>query len=1430
VHVIGDSTSLTVRWERDGADPVDIPVTGAPLVLPSRGRAVQKLDRDYPDIAVLTVEAPADHPCVRMDLVRPGHGDQVHAFGYPQEGGSVRLTPVGLTYRGPHGNSPTSFWDLGADTVKPGMSGAAAFHLRTCTVGGIVVASKNTARAEGALVVPWHEVERDLVPVLAANRAFHEVDHRWNDAARMAAGDKERPRAGTGEDRSAGLAAYLRLMAELVRGVPDVPLRVTSAPPAVEVLVRRSSESGQPPFPAVRLAFAEGDCWLTGVPGAGKSRQLREWTLRLCEGLNPAPGGPIPLLVRAADLLACADLPNGDPSPPARMLSGAVNVALKGARIGEAPWLESFLESQSGADSPWLLLVDGLDEIPDARSRRRVLRKLEYSRAAMAWKCRIVVASRPTGAVGDEKGSRSSERGGQGGGTQDGTDDEPGWPGDRYELLGLSETRRDELLLGWFIELGVGSPEQSVQLFTTEVKQKGLDDLIRQPLMLVILAQLFVIERTGSLPGTRVDAYGEIVKQVFGAFRQEADAEADGVNRASAADATGESPADPAADAIYALHARLADPDGLVSQLALARYKGQADDAVEWLAAQTEDLRRRAGHNSRRWALTLADLAPRIPLLAARGHGYDFVHATLYEYLVARALSRDPFERALLLWSVTRRGIAAPGWDLPQLSYYLESQAYTPSSPLADWLYALWRDWPAFHGALVQMLRRDRWATCASVASLAWRHIPVAPVVADAVRRELTAVVRVGRGRKWATGKPWKKLRATAADAVIAATYLAMLADPVGCDELARAAADPDIGELRITAARHLIALGDLRAGDLYAAAVAAAVESPIPFERPARNADLSDYAQEMFRRRQLALEFTRTRNPKATEVLRIFLTDDRFDAKTRGYLYEDLVGGPGPDPFCADACATLLAEFAPGSEAERYGRRKAVTHIATMADPGSADRLVVIASATTVPPALRLGAALQLARRADRRAAEPLVSMLADQASIRDHLPAAWALAEIGDMRAVRELTRFTGLDPRIWAGTWRRLAAGIAKSGNAGSLEVLTALATAPAIPVDYQLHVLLALCESGHRAALDIAEAIAPGCPKQSGFLLFALADALATHHDPRFIRLLETWASQADSASPDEAAQKDWAAAIAAEPTGILGTGLYAAVAASQRLPLSVRSRALWNMIEADHPESMPSLLNMLPELTRDMTGKAPEGFPGAVVDFLADHGTPEAVPYLVSQICDPSTSEERRDRAVKVLTEMECPEAYDALALIARSLTSKDGYGAYAYYNKFTIGRRLISLRHQEAAEIITAWIDADRARHFAIDEYLLDMLLELRAPGAADVIDEMVRQQLPFTGDIWSTHPPTQPHWSRAIETLASLEQHGADVLARWTLDDSFGISDRVEALLALRALGDGRAVELRDALFAGGSLKFSTRRRVQAAFHEGQRPPSVNS
>ena len=182
VHVIGDGPALTVRWERGGQQPVEVPVTGRVLVLADRGRPIPALDRDYPDIAVLAVGGLDGHPCVGIDAEWPSHEDGFQVFGYPSEGGAVQLTPARLTYRGTKGVLPATFLDLASDTVKPGMSGAALLNLRSGAVCGVVVASKHPAQPDGALAIAWSAIDTDLGAVLAANRAFHLQDRRWNAA------------------------------------------------------------------------------------------------------------------------------------------------------------------------------------------------------------------------------------------------------------------------------------------------------------------------------------------------------------------------------------------------------------------------------------------------------------------------------------------------------------------------------------------------------------------------------------------------------------------------------------------------------------------------------------------------------------------------------------------------------------------------------------------------------------------------------------------------------------------------------------------------------------------------------------------------------------------------------------------------------------------------------------------------------------------------------------------------------------------------------------------------------------------------------------------------------------------------------------------------------------------------------------------------
>lgn len=189
MHVAGKSDGsnevsdgLEVLWRRDLQDDVKVPVSGVVAKLDDRGRPIENLDWDYPDIVVLEVADLTDHPCVKLDPRRPLRDDTFQIYGHPREGGAVELTPAMLTYRGIHGYAPRDYLDLASDQVKPGMSGGALLNLHTGAVCGVIVASKNVAAPDGALAVPLSNIEQDLLRVIDANKAFHIEDTRWDDA------------------------------------------------------------------------------------------------------------------------------------------------------------------------------------------------------------------------------------------------------------------------------------------------------------------------------------------------------------------------------------------------------------------------------------------------------------------------------------------------------------------------------------------------------------------------------------------------------------------------------------------------------------------------------------------------------------------------------------------------------------------------------------------------------------------------------------------------------------------------------------------------------------------------------------------------------------------------------------------------------------------------------------------------------------------------------------------------------------------------------------------------------------------------------------------------------------------------------------------------------------------------------------------------
>jgi len=204
----------------------------------------------------------------------------------------------------------------------------------------------------------------------------------------------------------------------------------------------------------------------------------------------------------------------------------------------------------------------------------------------------------------------------------------------------------------------------------------------------------------------------------------------------------------------------------------------------------------------------------------------------------------------------------------------------------------------------------------------------------------------------------------------------------------------------------------------------------------------------------------------------------------------------------------------------------------------------------------------------------------------------------------------------------------------------------------------------------------------------------------------------------------------------------------------------------------------------------------------ILTYLAARNRPEAVPYLEAIARNQGRYILRPEDAVKALITMDDATAADALAALAPSLPDDSLY---------RVAKRLTDLGHEKAAEVLCGWIDTYRPRrHSRAPYWMMNLLLKLRVPRAADLIDHDVVAQFSDGDRLLDLN------WSipDAIKALTGLGRPGADVLTRWAQDDHFPHKDRIAVLDALDSLGDKRGTTLRDAMPQGRKKRWSRWKR----------------
>lgn len=348
-------------------------------------------------------------------------------------------------------------------------------------------------------------------------------------------------------------------------------------------------------------------CLLLAGPGGGKSTLLRAHLAESAASwLNGGTGKTTPVIVSARELAGV------DPLPLA--LAKAATSALRQFGLLDELTAE-FFRHQSGTGVPWLVLVDGLDEIPDADTRGEVLRILASVTPEEPTLYRFVVATRPL-------------------------------PAGEIEALG-PKTPRYELLPFSFDDLvsyaercfrGLDDPRRHAGEFAAALRRSRLDVLACTPLMASMLCQLYKADPARPLPHGRAGAYEAFVELVY---EQNA-----GRNIRSAHDEAIRRLKDPFQVPKHHEAAERAAREAvdhlpeLIDYLAYSRVNGSAAPAAEILCAHLH-VNRPQKVKEQTWQAFLNGLLRSTGLVSQHGEDLVFLHQTLLEYHAARHATRD---------------------------------------------------------------------------------------------------------------------------------------------------------------------------------------------------------------------------------------------------------------------------------------------------------------------------------------------------------------------------------------------------------------------------------------------------------------------------------------------------------------------------------------------------------------------------------------------------------------------------------------------------------------------------------------------------------------------------------------------------------------------------------------------------------------------
>ncbi|MFJ9455229.1 HEAT repeat domain-containing protein [Kitasatospora sp. NPDC101447] len=369
------------------------------------------------------------------------------------------------------------------------------------------------------------------------------------------------------------------------------------------------------PFEPAEAVFRRADrmCVLVAGPGVGKSTLLRA-RLRDTAGVllddthSPGTYGPaVPVWVSAHALVGeDRHVPDVLADATGKLGTFGRHPVLTRDRFLRRPW--------TGAH--WHLLVDDLDELPDARMRRAVLEKLANAVAADPPLYRCVVATRPLAE-----------------GELDVLDHVLGLRTPHYELQPFTSHDLHTYLEKYF---GTRWPREEATRHARHLagalREGSLDEAARVPLMAFMLCRLYLAEPGRSLPDGRAAVYEDFTDLLYqnNQSKQVARSHEESIRHLVESVQSPRARAEAEA-AARQVHERLPE---LIGYLAHRRLADHGTPITEALASH-EAVRRPGKVRPERWEAFLENLLRHTGLLVHRADGLGFPHQGFLEYHAA---------------------------------------------------------------------------------------------------------------------------------------------------------------------------------------------------------------------------------------------------------------------------------------------------------------------------------------------------------------------------------------------------------------------------------------------------------------------------------------------------------------------------------------------------------------------------------------------------------------------------------------------------------------------------------------------------------------------------------------------------------------------------------------------------------------------------